>query len=144
MPQANTQTDKCARARPDERLPVCDTPGVSDRPTCADCHQPSPETETNYTLIGSRFGWRLTRRIGPQGNLLVEWRCAECWRAYKGSRADVVPPSVPRGPGVAHPPSGRRRAVSTAPPDDDPTLREVTTPRPGAPSASPKGTRGRS
>src|SRR5581483_3512091 len=46
----------------------------------------SPETETNYTLISAQFGWRLTRYQGPDGSLVVEWRCPSCWRDFKRAR----------------------------------------------------------
>ncbi len=89
---------------------------MSDRQTCVDCHELSPETETNYTLIGSRFGWRLLRTKDAGGNVLVEWRCPSCWRAYKAARGESLPASMRFG----DPPSGTRRAVLPAP-DDDPT-----------------------
>jgi hypothetical protein len=56
---------------------------MSDRPTCIDCGITSPETSTNYTLISSTFGWRLTRRKMDAGQIVLEWRCASCWRKHK-------------------------------------------------------------
>jgi hypothetical protein len=55
------------------------------RQTCSDCGKRSPETETNYTLISSAFGWRLSKE--PNGTLepLVKWRCPECWKKFKAS-----------------------------------------------------------
>jgi hypothetical protein len=91
---------------------------MSDRQTCVDCHELSPETETNYTLIGSRFGWRLTRRADADGKPLVEWRCPACWRTYKaakGEKGETVPASARLGPKSSDPRSGTRRAASHAP-----------------------------
>lgn len=53
---------------------------------CVDCKTRSPETQTNYTLISSRHGWRLTRNFDREGNKVMEWRCPTCWTRYK-SRA---------------------------------------------------------
>ncbi len=110
---------------------------MSDRQTCVDCHELSPETETNYTLIGSRFGWRLTRTKDASGTALVEWRCPSCWRIYKAARGETLPGSVRFG----DPPSGTRRAVPPAP-DDDPTLGAGTTPK-RARTVPPQATRKR-
>jgi hypothetical protein len=115
---------------------------MSDRQTCVDCHELSPETETNYTLIGSRFGWRITRRKDADGNMLVEWRCPACWRAYKAARNESVPQSTRFGPGIGDPASGTRRAASPAPNDDGPTQGAGTTPR-RARSVPPQATRKR-
>jgi hypothetical protein len=46
---------------------------------CCDCREPKPQTETNYTLISARHGWRLTRRREPDGTLALEWHCPQCW-----------------------------------------------------------------
>jgi hypothetical protein len=54
-----------------------------DRQTCADCGQQPPATETNYTLISARHGWRLSRAIAPSGVKVMKWRCPECWRKYR-------------------------------------------------------------
>jgi hypothetical protein len=71
---------------------------MSERPICFDCKKPSPETDTNYTLIGSRHGWRVTRRRAEEGRLSMEWRCPDCWRAYKAARRRTSRPpgSQPR------------------------------------------------
>ena len=53
---------------------------------CADCGQPPPATETNYTLISARHGWRLSRSVEPNGQKVMKWRCPECWRKYRTSR----------------------------------------------------------
>jgi hypothetical protein len=92
---------------------------VSKCETCIDCHKQSPETETDYTLISSQFGWRLTRSKGADGGLLLEWRCPACWGEYKRSKPEVAtavhpqPPPAPKVPRpatpVPPPPSSRRR-----------------------------------
>jgi hypothetical protein len=57
------------------------------RPTCIDCRSLAPETNTYYTLIGPTHGWRMTRTTQSDGTLLVDWRCATCWRKYKATAA---------------------------------------------------------
>jgi hypothetical protein len=92
---------------------------MNERQTCVDCGARSPPTETNYTLISARFGWRLARSIRADGTLLIEWRCPTCWDKYKAVRgAGVVAPqaatsraSTPRTPpprrSSVKPPRGR-------------------------------------
>jgi hypothetical protein len=90
---------------------------------CVGCRTRSPETETEYTLISSRFGWRLTRRIDKDGAFLMEWRCPNCWQKYKAERQllttpsegnpvfrDEIPPSTPRrSPSDPSPPSSVKK-----------------------------------
>lgn len=59
--------------------------GVS-RHHCVDCGIASPETETNYTLISARYGWRLTRKIDASGCIQMEWRCPRCWEIFRRSQ----------------------------------------------------------
>ena len=59
---------------------------------CVDCDVSSPETDTNYTLISARFGWRLTRRFDATGQLVLEWRCPTCWARYKENRGMLRTP----------------------------------------------------
>jgi len=54
---------------------------------CTDCAARAPDAETSYTVIGA--GWRLSKRQTPDG-ILVEWRCKECWRKYKGSEGGAA------------------------------------------------------
>jgi hypothetical protein len=63
---------------------------MSERPNCVDCQARSPKTKTHYTLISADFGWRLSRRTGPEGQVLVEWRCPVCWRLHKKARTEAV------------------------------------------------------
>ncbi|HLK38266.1 MAG TPA: hypothetical protein VKU41_15995 [Polyangiaceae bacterium] len=67
---------------------------MSQRPNCIDCGATAPETNTNYTLISTSFGWRLTRQTQPGGSVTVEWRCATCWRKHKAK--SQVPAALPR------------------------------------------------
>jgi hypothetical protein len=50
---------------------------------CVDCGKAPPITETNYTLISARHGWRLTRGADRDGQRVMEWRCPNCWLAYR-------------------------------------------------------------
>jgi hypothetical protein len=118
---------------------------VRDRQTCVGCGKKSPETETNYTLISAQFGWRLTRYTGPDGALVVQWRCPNCWRDFKRARpgagatgAGGVSPSPPPEPPLrtpVHPPLGRPMTPFESlrmPSSEDSSVR-----RPLAPIASP-------
>jgi hypothetical protein len=90
---------------------------IMDRPTCIGCGAHAPNTDTNYTLISATFGWRLSRRILPDGSRAAEWRCPSCWSAHKNPRAAApVASTVPRGPGGPPPPRGRRGESSDPPP----------------------------
>lgn len=50
---------------------------------CVGCNASSPKTDTEYTLISARHGWRLTRTRSADGTAVVEWRCPDCWKTYK-------------------------------------------------------------
>jgi hypothetical protein len=63
------------------------------------CGVEAPETETDFTLISARHGWRLVRRTSTGGDLIIEWRCPECWQHHKASGSgahDVGPRARPR------------------------------------------------
>ena len=47
--------------------------------TCVECGTTSPATETNYTLISARHGWRLTLGQDSKGIRTMQWRCPNCW-----------------------------------------------------------------
>jgi hypothetical protein len=67
---------------------------------CVTCGKAAPATETNYTLISAKFGWRLTRSVDREGKTQMQWRCPACWQALKKAR-DA------RGPEKGGGPSGR-------------------------------------
>jgi hypothetical protein len=94
---------------------------MRERQTCADCQALSPVTETNYTLIGSKYGWRLTKRRDGNGRLAMEWRCPKCWRVFKAAGGESIPSSKSGEMAAVEVPSGTH---SVAPPaeDDSPTL----------------------
>ena len=52
---------------------------------CASCGKRAPKTETEYTLISARYGWRLTREKSKDGNYSVKWHCPACWRTLKAA-----------------------------------------------------------
>ena len=56
---------------------------TESKQTCADCGQQPPATETNYTLISARHGWRLSRSVEPSGVKVMKWRCPDCWRKHR-------------------------------------------------------------
>ncbi len=68
---------------------------------CVDCGEIAPPTETNFTLISSRHGWRLTRTFTPDGRKVMQWRCPECFARY---RAGGAPPSSEPPPTSARKP----------------------------------------
>jgi hypothetical protein len=53
---------------------------------CVDCNAKSPQTETNYTLISSRYGWRLSLQSNPDGRRVSVWRCPICWERHRRPR----------------------------------------------------------
>ncbi|MBI2394736.1 MAG: hypothetical protein HYV09_34525 [Deltaproteobacteria bacterium] len=82
------------------------------RYACVDCRARAPEVETEYTLISSRFGWRLTRKIDRDGTIQLEWRCPTCWARRKQEKAMVATP----GEGVpSSEPSSSQRGVDLPP-----------------------------
>jgi hypothetical protein len=76
---------------------------------CIDCRAKSPVVETEYTLISSRFGWRLTRRTARDGALLLEWRCPNCWHRYKVDRQMAMTPADGVATFQYEPPNSSRR-----------------------------------
>jgi len=61
---------------------------------CVDCRTRSPETDTNYTLISARHGWRLSRRRAADGSFAMEWRCPACWQRFKEATGMVSSPDL--------------------------------------------------
>jgi hypothetical protein len=57
-----------------------------DREKCVGCGARAPRTDTNYTLISQRHGWRLTRSDGPDGKKISEWRCPVCYAKLREKR----------------------------------------------------------
>jgi hypothetical protein len=53
---------------------------------CVACGAHSPRTQTSYTLIGSRYKWRLSLRDLADGRRVGEWRCPSCWEIHKGRK----------------------------------------------------------
>ncbi len=82
------------------------------RETCIGCHQQSPETQTDYTLIGAKFGWRLTRAKATDGSLLLEWRCPSCWSDYKRAEAEKDADATHQS--STPPPASTRRTSNNA------------------------------
>jgi hypothetical protein len=68
------------------RDPDAEAPESTEIPKqhqCVSCGAKSPLTETNYTLISPRHGWRLTRGTDAGGKKTAEWRCPTCWASYR-------------------------------------------------------------
>lgn len=66
-----------------ESMPIRDDPPSDNRNVCIDCGKLSPATQTNYTLISSQHGWRLTLGTDSIGRRVMEWRCPKCWAKRK-------------------------------------------------------------
>ncbi len=60
-----------------------DTESVSPSRRCVACGKVSPATDSDYTLISARFGWRLSFARTADGKRLTQWRCPDCWQAHK-------------------------------------------------------------
>jgi hypothetical protein len=56
---------------------------------CTDCDVVAPRSDTNHTLVSS-FGWRLSRRVEPNGKYILEWRCPECSRKQREALVDSL------------------------------------------------------
>ncbi|HEY4013479.1 MAG TPA: hypothetical protein VGM06_09080 [Polyangiaceae bacterium] len=67
----------------DEKDSIAPVP-LDSRQVCVDCGRQSPPTESNFTLISARHGWRLTRFRDPSGRSTGQWRCPDCWRKHRG------------------------------------------------------------
>ncbi|HVJ17982.1 MAG TPA: hypothetical protein VM686_21325 [Polyangiaceae bacterium] len=52
--------------------------------SCVDCRRSSPAQASEYTLISTRYGWRLTKETAPDGRAVLEWRCPECFAKHRG------------------------------------------------------------
>jgi hypothetical protein len=52
---------------------------------CRGCGTVSPETNTEFTLISSKFGWRLSRSAEKDGRNELVWRCPACWQDFKAT-----------------------------------------------------------
>jgi len=96
---------------------------MRERQKCFDCGTFAPATETNYTLISSTHGWRLTRRVTDAG-LVLEWRCPNCWTAYRNAKIAAGEPVIPtrssvpprNSMGSRRPPAPRGSSVPPSPP----------------------------
>lgn len=61
---------------------------------CDKCGMRSPKTQTDYTLITTKSGWRMTRKKKEDNTYEVIWYCPECWLHVKPASAaekDNVP-----------------------------------------------------
>jgi hypothetical protein len=56
---------------------------TEDRNHCVDCGAEAPQTNTDYTLISTRYGWRLMPRVQADGSRVLEWRCKTCWAKHR-------------------------------------------------------------
>ncbi len=121
---------------------------MPDRQVCIDCGTQSPETETNYTLISSQFGWRLTRTRTADGLFNVEWRCPACWKEHKRQKqaleegriearigGTIPPPSTTSSPPLAGRPlpSFASRPPPRGGEEEPPTLQRPALQRPTTP-----------
>jgi hypothetical protein len=75
------------------RLPSNEPAGApmdSERPQCTDCGAQSPTTDTNYTLISQRHGWRLVFHGDESGRRIAQWRCPQCWTRHRDSKSQKI------------------------------------------------------
>ena len=117
---------------------------------CQDCKARSPETDTNYTLISSRYGWRLSRRVEGDGTFVAEWRCPRCWEKHKRQKTmnmtpvDGVPfvralPTDELAPSSARrAPEPMRASPTPTPAPARPSSTSSAPPRPRPSSAPPR------
>jgi hypothetical protein len=60
-----------------------------DHPRCGGCRAPSPPTNSNYTLISQKHGWRLVLKEDESGNRVGQWSCPACWTKKRDARKQV-------------------------------------------------------
>ena len=65
-----------------------------ERPVCAGCAAVAPETSSDVTLVSS-LGWRLRRYTNARGDMVAEWRCADCWKKLKDRLGGMLTPHTP-------------------------------------------------
>ena len=77
---------------------VEDSPPSRDRQralpfrTCTGCGMPPPPTDTNYTLISSRFMVEECRAADGIRRCTTEWWCPKCWKALKETQKGPTRP----------------------------------------------------
>jgi len=64
-------------------------PGEIKVKRCVDCGLAAPKAETNYTLVSSRHGWRLTIVTDAAGRKTSELRCPNCWAKHRLARGTM-------------------------------------------------------
>ncbi len=47
---------------------------------CVGCNAVAPPTETNYTLISNQHAWRCAKQLDANGQKVLFWYCATCWK----------------------------------------------------------------
>jgi hypothetical protein len=62
---------------------------TDERLLCVGCRDRVPETHSEDTNFASTTGWRMRIRVDEKGARHPEWRCPDCWKAFK---ATVLPP----------------------------------------------------
>jgi hypothetical protein len=53
---------------------------------CIGCNRLSPGTDEDSSLISSKYGWRIVRRMGSDGQSTVDARCPQCWAAFRAMK----------------------------------------------------------
>jgi hypothetical protein len=59
--------------------------------SCVDCGIRVPPQDDESALISMKYGWRLTRKVEGDGSSTLEWRCPNCWTAYRAGKAPGGP-----------------------------------------------------
>ena len=62
---------------------------------CVECNKHSPVS--HGTLISAKYGWRIHRQLDARGQLVIEWRCPECYAKSKGGRGTTPIPQRSEG-----------------------------------------------
>jgi hypothetical protein len=57
---------------------------------CVDCGELSPPTDEGETIT-KQHGWRITRRVTPEGMVLLEPRCTQCYAVYRTATQGTPP-----------------------------------------------------
>lgn len=73
-----------------------DVDDLDKQQVCSLCRAVSPVTQTNYTLISSKYQWRMEVISGADGQKEPRWYCPDCWQKLKQIRGASAPsrPSI--------------------------------------------------
>ena len=58
-------------------------PALQTPKLCSWCSVKSPQATTNYTLISTKYAWRMILKLEANGRREPVWFCPKCWEKRK-------------------------------------------------------------